>query len=142
MTPRLRQVLVVLAYALLLIFALRMLGLFMVMPVFMLEARHYEGGDDLSAIGMAMGVYGLVQACLQIPFGVAADRYGRKRIIYIGLALLALGSLIGAMATSVNGLALGRALQGGGAHGAFTWGVLDGLLEDATFEIEALSGTD
>jgi MFS family permease len=74
------------AFSLASIYALRMLGLFMVMPVFMLEARHYEGGDDLSAIGMAMGVYGLVQAVLQIPFGMAADRFGRKRVIYLGLA--------------------------------------------------------
>ena len=119
------------------IYALRMLGLFMVMPVFMLEARHYEGGDDLSAIGMAMGVYGLVQACLQIPFGVAADRYGRKRIIYIGLALLALGSLIGAMATSVAGLALGRALQGGGAISA----AVTALLADQTRDEVRTKGT-
>ena len=62
------------AFSLASIYAMRMLGLFMVMPVFMLEARHYEGGDDLSAIGLAMGAYGLVQAVLQIPFGMAADR--------------------------------------------------------------------
>jgi MFS family permease len=125
------------AFSLASIYALRMLGLFMVMPVFMLEARHYEGGDDLSAIGMAMGVYGLVQACLQIPFGVAADRYGRKRIIYIGLALLALGSLIGAMATSVAGLALGRALQGGGAISA----AVTALLADQTRDEVRTKGT-
>jgi MFS family permease len=80
------------AFSLASIYALRMLGLFMVMPVFMLEARQYEGGADLSSVGLAMGVYGLVQAVLQIPFGMAADRIGRKRVIYIGLALLALGS--------------------------------------------------
>ncbi len=33
------------------------------------------------------------------------------------------------------------ALQGGGAHGAFTWGVLDRLLEDERIEIDAISGT-
>jgi MFS family permease len=108
-----------------------MLGLFMVMPVFMLEARHYEGGDDLSAIGMAMGVYGLVQAVLQIPFGMAADRFGRKRVIYFGLALLALGSIVGAMATSVAGLALGRALQGGGAISAAVTALLAEQTRDA-----------
>ena len=125
------------AFSLSSIYALRMLGLFMVMPVFMLEARHYEGGDDLSAIGMAMGVYGLVQAVLQIPFGMAADRFGRKRVIYFGLALLALGSIVGAMATSVAGLALGRALQGGGAISA----AVTALLADQTRDAVRTKGT-
>ena len=125
------------AFSLASIYAMRMLGLFMVMPVFMLEARHYEGGDDLSAIGMAMGVYGLVQACLQIPFGMAADRFGRKRVIYFGLALLALGSIVGAMATSVAGLALGRALQGGGAISA----AVTALLADQTRDAVRTKGT-
>jgi MFS family permease len=119
------------------IYAMRMLGLFMVMPVFMLEARHYEGGDDLSAIGMAMGVYGLVQAVLQIPFGMAADRFGRKRVIYLGLGLLALGSIVGATATSVSGLALGRALQGGGAISA----AVTALLADQTRDAVRTKGT-
>ena len=125
------------AFSLASIYALRMLGLFMVMPVFMLEARHYEGGDDLSTVGMAMGVYGLVQAVLQIPFGMAADRFGRKRVIYLGLALLALGSIIGAMATSVNGLAWGRALQGGGAISA----AVTALLADQTRDAVRTKGT-
>ena len=125
------------AFSLASIYALRMLGLFMVMPVFMLEARHYEGGNDLSTVGMAMGVYGLVQAVLQIPFGMAADRFGRKRVIYLGLALLALGSIIGAMATSVNGLAWGRALQGGGAISA----AVTALLADQTRDAVRTKGT-
>ncbi len=125
------------AFSLASIYALRMLGLFMVMPVFMLEARHYEGGDDLSAVGMAMGVYGLVQAVLQIPFGMAADRFGRKRVIYLGLALLALGSIVGATATSVAGLALGRALQGGGAISA----AVTALLADQTRDAVRTKGT-
>ncbi len=125
------------AFSLASIYALRMLGLFMVMPVFMLEARHYEGGDDLSAVGMAMGVYGLVQAVLQIPFGMAADRFGRKRVISLGLALLALGSSVGATATSVGGLALGRALQGGGAISA----AVTALLADQTRDAVRTKGT-
>ena len=125
------------AFSLASIYAMRMLGLFMVMPVFMLEARHYEGGADLSSVGMAMGVYGLVQAVLQIPFGMAADRVGRKRVIYIGLALLALGSLVGALATSVAGLALGRALQGGGAISA----AVTALLADQTRDEVRTKGT-
>ena len=133
MTPNERRS----AFSLASIYAMRMLGLFMVMPVFMLEARHYEGGDDLSAIGMAMGVYGLVQAVLQIPFGMAADRFGRKRVIYLGLALLALGSIVGATATSVSGLALGRALQGGGAISA----AVTALLADQTRDSVRTKGT-
>jgi MFS family permease len=100
------------------IYALRMLGLFMVLPVFALEARHYQGGSNEMAIGLAIGMYGLVQACLQIPFGLAADRYGRKRVILLGLFLLALGSVVAALANSVQGLAIGRAIQGGGAVSA------------------------
>jgi MFS family permease len=78
-----------------------------------------------------------VQAVLQIPFGMAADRFGRKRVIYFGLALLALGSIVGAMATSVAGLALGRALQGGGAISA----AVTALLADQTRDAVRTKGT-
>ncbi len=79
-------------------------------------------------IGLAMGMYGLVQAALQIPFGLAADRFGRKRVIVFGLLLLGLGSVVAACATSVAGLALGRAIQGGGAISA----AVTALLADQT----------
>ena len=124
MTPLERRASVSLA----LIYALRMLGLFMVLPVFMIEARHYEGGADASMVGLAMGLYGLVQAGLQMPFGLAADRWGRKRVIVLGLLLFALGSVIAALASSVTGLAWGRALQGGGAISA----AVTALLADQT----------
>jgi len=62
------------------IFALRMLGLFLVLPVFALEARRYPGGDDSALVGLAMGIYGLTQALLQIPLGIASDRWGRKPV--------------------------------------------------------------
>ena len=107
---------------------MRMLGLFMVLPVFIIEARQYPGGDDPSRVGLAMGMYGLVQAVLQIPFGLAADRLGRKRVIVFGLLLLGLGSVIAACATSVAGLAIGRAIQGGGAISA----AVTALLADQT----------
>lgn len=116
------------SFSLALIYALRMLGLFMVLPVFTLEARHYEGGNDPTAVGLALGLYGLVQAALQIPFGLAADRFGRKRVIVAGLLLFALGSVVAALATSVTGLAWGRALQGGGAISA----AVSALLADQT----------
>lgn len=118
------------SFSLALIYALRMLGLFMVLPVFTLEARQYEGGNDPTAIGLALGLYGLVQALLQIPFGLAADRLGRKRVIIAGLLLFALGSAVAALATSVTGLAWGRALQGGGAISA----AVSALLADQTRE--------
>jgi MFS family permease len=77
------------------IFALRMLGLFLVLPVFVLEAARYPGGDDPARIGLAMGIYGLTQALLQFPFGLASDRLGRKRVIVFGLLLFAAGSSAG-----------------------------------------------
>ena len=110
------------------IYSMRMLGLFMVLPVFIMEARQYPGGDDPSSVGLAMGMYGLVQAILQIPFGLAADRFGRKRVIVFGLLLLGVGSIVAACATSVTGLALGRAIQGGGAISA----AVTALLADQT----------
>jgi MFS family permease len=110
------------------IFAARMLGLFLVLPVFALEAARYPGGDDPARIGMAMGIYGLTQAILQIPFGLASDRLGRKRVIIFGLMLFAAGSLVAAVATSLNGLIFGRALQGAGAVSA----AVTALLADQT----------
>src|SRR3954466_9481959 len=80
------------------IFAARMLGLFLVLPVFALEAARYPGGDDPAAVGLAMGIYGLTQGLLQIPFGLASDRFGRKRVIVLGLLVFGLGSLLGAWA--------------------------------------------
>jgi len=110
------------------IFAARMLGLFLVLPVFALEATKYPGGDDPARVGMAMGIYGLTQAVLQIPFGLASDRLGRKRVIIFGLMLFAAGSLVAAAAGSLNGLIFGRALQGAGAVSA----AVTALLADQT----------
>jgi len=100
------------------IFALRMLGLFLVLPVFALEAARYPGGDDPALIGLAMGIYGLTQGILQIPFGMASDRFGRKRVIIIGLLVFAAGSFIAAAANSLGWLIVGRSLQGAGAVSA------------------------
>src|ERR1700712_5208152 len=86
------------------VFASRMLGLFLVLPVFALEARRYPGGDDPALEGMAMGIYGLSQGLLQIPYGLASDRYGRKRVILLGLLVFALGSLMGAWAPTLHWL--------------------------------------
>lgn len=110
------------------LFALRMLGLFLVLPVFALEAAQYAGGDDRAKVGLAMGIYGLMQAFLQIPMGVASDRWGRKPVLAIGLLVFALGSAIAATATSLDGLLLGRAIQGAGAISA----AITALLADLT----------
>jgi MFS family permease len=112
------------------IFAARMLGLFLVLPVFALEAAHYPGGDDPALIGMAMGIYGLTQGVLQIPFGLASDRLGRKRVIIFGLCVFAVGSFVAAFADSVQGLVIGRALQGAGGVNAAVTALLADLTRD------------
>jgi MFS family permease len=116
--------------ALALIFALRMLGLFLVLPVFMLEARKYPGGDDPAMIGLAMGLYGLTQALFQLPIGLASDRIGRKPVIVAGLLVFAAGSLIAATADSLTGLMVGRAIQGAGAVSAAVTALLADLTRD------------
>ncbi len=110
------------------IFALRMLGLFLVLPVFALEAAKYPGGDDPARVGLAMGIYGLTQGLLQIPFGIASDRWGRKRVIISGLVIFALGSFIAAWAPDLHWLIAGRSLQGAGAISA----AVTALLADST----------
>jgi MFS family permease len=110
------------------IFAARMLGLFLVLPVFALEAARYPGGNDPARVGLAMGIYGLTQGLLQIPFGLASDRFGRKRVIILGLLVFAAGSFMAAMATTIDWLIVGRALQGAGAVSA----AVTALLADQT----------
>lgn len=110
------------------IFAARMLGLFLVLPVFALEAARYPGGGDPALIGLAMGIYGLTQGILQIPFGMASDRFGRKRTIVFGLLVFAAGSFIAAAAPTLTWLIVGRALQGAGAVSA----AVTALLADQT----------
>jgi MFS family permease len=112
------------------IFALRMLGLFLVLPVFALEARKYPGGDDPALLGLAMGIYGLTQGLLQLPYGMASDRFGRKRVIVIGLLVFAVGSFWAAAATDLHGLLVGRSLQGAGAVSAAVTALLADLTRD------------
>ena len=114
-----------------LIFALRMLGLFLVLPVFSLEASKYPGGDDPALVGLAMGIYGLTQGLLQLPFGAASDRFGRKRIMVIGLVIFAIGSAIAALAPTMAWLVAGRAVQGAGAISA----AISALLADQTRDV-------
>lgn len=96
------------------IFASRMLGLFMVLPVFALYAEKLDGFTPTLA-GLAIGIYGLTQAIFQIPLGMLSDRIGRKPVIIGGLIIFAIGSVVAAMADSITGVIIGRALQGSGA---------------------------
>jgi MFS family permease len=100
-----------------LIASLRMLGLFMILPVFSLYAGELSGVTPL-LIGMAIGAYGLTQGLLQIPLGTLSDRIGRKPVIIAGLLIFALGSMVAASSESIHGVILGRILQGGGAISA------------------------
>lgn len=113
------------------VYAMRMLGLFMVMPVFMLLGNDLDGATP-ALLGFAIGAYGLSQALLQIPFGMLSDRVGRKRMIYIGLVLFAAGSLLAASTDSIYVVIAGRILQGAGAIAS----VLMALLSDLTREEE------
>ncbi len=97
------------------VFGLRMLGMFIVLPVFAPYASELPGGDSQALIGVALGVYGLTQACCQLPLGRLSDTWGRKRTIYLGLLVFAIGSLVAALANDIYTVAIGRAIQGAGA---------------------------
>ena len=100
------------------VFALRMFGLFLILPVFAVYARGLPSGSDTMLIGLALGAYGLTQACLQIAYGVASDRFGRKPVIFLGLTVFAVGSFVAALANDLPLIVVGRALQGAGAISA------------------------
>jgi len=100
------------------IFALRMLGMFLILPVFAIHAQTLPGGDNLTLVGIALGAYGLTQAMFQIPFGMASDRFGRKPVIALGLLIFAIGSAVAALATDIHWTIFGRVLQGAGAISA------------------------
>jgi MFS family permease len=97
------------------VFGLRMLGLFFILPVLAVHAPNMRGGDDLRLVGIALGVYGLAQGILQIPFGMASDRWGRKRVLYVGLLVFAAGSFLGIAADDIWTAIAARTLQGAGA---------------------------
>jgi MFS family permease len=105
------------AVSLAMIYAFRMLGLFMILPVFALYSDKLPGATPL-LMGLALGVYGLTQAILQIPFAMWSDKIGRKPVLYIGLLLFAAGSMVAGSAQTIEGIILGRALQGAGAIAA------------------------
>jgi MFS family permease len=111
------------------VFSVRLLGLFMIYPVFAAYAQGLSGATPY-LIGEALGIYGLSQGLLQIPFGLLSDRFGRKRMIVVGLILFAIGSAVAALSTSIGGVIFGRVLQGAGAVGS----VILALVADLTTE--------
>jgi MFS family permease len=111
------------------IYALRMMGLFMILPVFAIYGQTLEGYTP-ALVGLAIGIYGLTQATLQIPFGMASDHFGRKPIITLGLIIFAIGSVVAAMADSMTGVIIGRALQGAGAIAAAVMALMADLTRE------------
>lgn len=111
------------------ILCFRLFGLFLILPVFSLHASDLQDATPM-LVGLAFGVYGLTQACLQIPFGMCSDKFGRKSMILIGLLIFAIGSLLAGIADSIWMMICGRAMQGAGAISA----VLISLLTDLTRE--------
>lgn len=111
------------------VFSLRMLGMFMVLPVLTTYGMALQGASE-TLIGLAIGIYGLAQAVFQIPFGLLSDRIGRKPLIVGGLLIFVLGSVIAAMTTSIWGVILGRALQGSGAIAAAVMALLSDLTRE------------
>ncbi len=114
------------AIALGILFAFRMMGLFMILPVFALYAHQLPDSSPW-LVGLALSAYGLTQAILQVPFGLWADRWGRKPVMVVGLLLFAAGGLVAACSTTLWGVLLGRALQGGGAISAAALALLSDL---------------
>ncbi len=117
------------AASLSLVYATRMMGLFLLLPVMSILGQELDGATPL-LIGLALGIYGLCQAMLQIPFGLLSDRYGRKPLIYAGLLALVAGSLLAAASESVWGVIAGRALQGAGAISAVVMALAADLSRD------------
>ena len=128
------------AFSLALVYSLRMLGLFMVLPVFSLHANDYTGATPLLT-GLAIGIYGLTQGLFQLPFGFLSDRFGRKTVIVCGLLIFCLGSIVAAEAESITQVILGRALQGLGAIAAAVMALAADLTrEEVRIRIMAIIG--
>jgi len=112
------------------IFSLRMLGLFLILPVFSIYASELPSGNDMALVGLALGAYGLTQTFLQIVYGAASDLFGRKPVIVFGLLLFALGSFVAAFSHDIYGIIGGRILQGAGAISAAVTALAADLTRD------------
>lgn len=123
------------------LYILRMLGLFLVLPVFAVAAQGLPGGTDPAKIGLALGMYGFTQAVMQIPFGMASDRWGRRPVVVAGMLLFVLGSVICTVADDLFWITLGRAIQGSGAiSAAITAWLADSTREEVRTKAMALIG--
>jgi MFS family permease len=124
------------------VYGLRMLGLFFILPVFAVHAQGLRGGGDLALVGIAIGGYGLAQGILQIPFGMASDRWGRKPVIYAGLLIFAAGSFLGVVAVDIWIAIAARTLQGAGAVNSVAMALAADLTrEQHRTKIMAMIGT-
>jgi MFS family permease len=112
------------------IYGLRMFGMFSILPIFAIYAASLPNQPSSLMVGLALGAYGLTQALFQLPFGMASDRYGRKPIIYIGLIIFAIGSIVAAISVSIEGVILGRVIQGAGAISAVVTALVADLTRD------------
>jgi len=118
------------------IYSLRMLGIFLILPIFAIYASELSDRPTEFQIGLAFGIYGLTQAIFQIPFGMTSDRLGRKPVIYFGLLLFIIGSFIAGISEQIEGVIIGRAIQGSGAISA----VLTAFLSDLTSDKSRTKG--
>ncbi|MGC9385740.1 MAG: MFS transporter [Hydrogenovibrio sp.] len=134
MTPTERRA----AFSIAGIFSTRMLGLFMIFPVFALFAQEEFADVTATQIGIAIGIYGLTQAFLQIPYGMLSDRFGRKPLIIVGMLVFMLGSIICALAESIEMMIVGRAIQGMGAVAAVLMASVADLVSEQ-FRLRAMS---
>ena len=112
------------------IYGLRMFGMFSILPIFAIYASTFPEHPSPLMIGFALGAYGLTQALFQLPFGMASDKLGRKPMIYLGLSIFAIGSMVAALATNIEIIILGRAIQGAGAVSAVVTALLADLTRD------------
>lgn len=112
------------------IYGLRMLGMFLILPIFAIYASTLPEKPSSLMIGLALGAYGLTQALFQLPFGMASDKFGRKPMIYIGLTIFAVGSMVAALAINIETIIIGRAIQGAGAVSAVVTALVADLTRD------------
>lgn len=112
------------------IYGLRMLGMFLILPIFAIYATSLPNQPSSLMIGLALGAYGLTQALFQLPFGIASDKFGRKKMIYIGLVIFAIGSMVAALAINIETIIIGRAIQGAGAVSAVVTALVADLTRD------------
>ncbi len=122
-TKKQQQAIMAMALAL----GLRVFGVSLFLPVFTLFGHELTNNGML--IGLALGIYGLVQAVLQVPFGALSDRFGRKKIILFGLFLYAVGSIIAAEAMDIYVLIFARILQGAGAISGAVYAYIADVVE-------------